>query len=104
MSPAGLEVWWWEVHFPGQPRAQVALHCGQMSSVALPLFGYKGTFLPLSGDREWCLAFLQPWRFFPVPWGAVAAVLLQECQDFGPWGRRSRQVSCLCHGGHSLLL
>ena len=51
MSPAGLEVWWWEVHFPGQPQAQVALHCGQMSSVALSLFGYKGTFLPLSGDR-----------------------------------------------------
>lgn len=24
LSPAGLEVWWWEVHFPGQPQAQVA--------------------------------------------------------------------------------
>lgn len=54
LSPAGLEVWWWEVHFPGQPQAQVAqvpaLWADVLSGFA-PL-GYKGNFLPLCGDRE----------------------------------------------------
>lgn len=84
-------------------RLPKSLHCGWMSSVALPLFGYKGTSLPLSGDRV-VSRLLPATEVLPVPWGAVAAVLLQQCQDFGPWRRRSRQVSCLRHGGHSLLL